>query len=239
MKAIALRTIDKRINPLGLLRGVPGGFLFIIEIMENKKSFLLYADQKHVFDQLPNDLAWKLIKHLLSYVNDEDPQTDDLIIKVAFEPIKQQLKRDLEKRNDIKIKRSVAWSQWWRQKKAKKANASFDKQTKAKKAVNEDINKLLETVKLFNNGICDGTQKEQRQYGNLVLNKLKKIDKIANWDYAREAYFEGLLRTVNENEYHKHKIAWPKKIYYTLAELIQVANQTIKKTKTIPQFTSL
>jgi len=220
--------------------------------MENKKSFLLYADQKHVFDQLPNDLAWKLIKHLLSYVNDEDPQTDDLIIKVAFEPIKQQLKRDLEKRNDIKIKRSVAWSQWWRQKKAKKANASFDKQTKAKKAnasfdkqtkakkaVNEDINKLLETVKLFNNGICDGTQKEQRQYGNLVLNKLKKIDKIANWDYAREAYFEGLLRTVNENEYHKHKIAWPKKIYYALAELIQVANQTIKKTKTIPQFTSL
>ena len=39
--------------------------------------------------------------HILEYVNDENPVTDDLIIEIAFEPIKQQLKRDL-KRYEVK-----------------------------------------------------------------------------------------------------------------------------------------
>jgi len=65
--------------------------------MKDKKGFILYADQKDLFDQLPNDKAGELIKHIFSYVNDEDPQTDDIIINLAFTPIKQHLKRDLQK----------------------------------------------------------------------------------------------------------------------------------------------
>ncbi len=64
---------------------------------EGKKSFVLYSDQKALFDQLPNDKAGELIKHIFAYVNDENPKTDDLIINISFTPIKQQLKRDLEK----------------------------------------------------------------------------------------------------------------------------------------------
>lgn len=75
---------------------------------ENKKSFILYADQKALFDQLSNEKAGELIKFILAYVNDEDPKTDDIIINLAFTPIKQQLKRDLEKFEKIKIKRSEA-----------------------------------------------------------------------------------------------------------------------------------
>ena len=63
----------------------------------NKKSFLLYCDLIHTVNQLPDDKAGLLLKHILSYVNDENPQTDDIIIKIAFEPLKQQLKRDLIK----------------------------------------------------------------------------------------------------------------------------------------------
>jgi hypothetical protein len=63
---------------------------------ENKKSFLLYCDQIGLFRQLPDELAGKLIKHIFSYVNDENPETDDLLINIAFEPIKTQLKRDLK-----------------------------------------------------------------------------------------------------------------------------------------------
>ena len=59
---------------------------------EGKKSFLLYCDLIHTVKALPDDKAGLLFKHLLSYVNDDHPQTDDLIIKIAFEPIKQQLK---------------------------------------------------------------------------------------------------------------------------------------------------
>lgn len=64
---------------------------------ENKKSFILYCDQKGIWDKLTDEQAGKLIKHIISYVNDENPKTDDFIIELAFEPIKQQLKRDLKK----------------------------------------------------------------------------------------------------------------------------------------------
>jgi hypothetical protein len=110
---------------------------------ENKKSFILYCDLIHTVKKLPDDKAGILFKHLLSYVNDENPTTDDLLVEVAFEPIKRQLKRDLEKFEEVKIKRSEAGKLGGRPKnqtKAKKANALFEKQTKAKKADTDNDN---------------------------------------------------------------------------------------------------
>ena len=75
---------------------------------KDKKGFILYADQKALFEQLPNDKAGELIKFIFAYVNDEDPVTEDLIINLAFTPIKQQLKRDLKKFEETKGKRSEA-----------------------------------------------------------------------------------------------------------------------------------
>jgi len=76
--------------------------------MKGKKSFILYSDLKSTLDQLPDDVAGRLFKHILDYVNDLDPSTDELVLKVAFEPIKQQLKRDLKNWDDIRGKRSAA-----------------------------------------------------------------------------------------------------------------------------------
>jgi len=64
---------------------------------DKKKSFVLYLDQQDLFNKLPDEIAGKLIKHIFSYVNCEDPQTDDLLLDIAFSPIKQSLKRDLNK----------------------------------------------------------------------------------------------------------------------------------------------
>ena len=75
---------------------------------KDKKSFILYVDQKDLFNKLPDDIAGKLIKHIYAYVNDESPKADDLIIDIAFEPIKQQLKRDLKLFEEVKVKRSEA-----------------------------------------------------------------------------------------------------------------------------------
>jgi hypothetical protein len=75
---------------------------------KDKKGFILYADQKAIFEQLPNEKAGELIKFIFSYVNDENPETDDLIIKLGFTPIQQQLKRDLVKYEETKEKRSEA-----------------------------------------------------------------------------------------------------------------------------------
>ena len=63
---------------------------------QGKKSFVLYCDQRGLFDKLPNEVAGKLIKHIFAYVNDEQPSTDEILLDIAFEPIKTQLKRDLK-----------------------------------------------------------------------------------------------------------------------------------------------
>ena len=75
---------------------------------KDKKSFILYVDQKDLFNKLPDEIAGKLIKHIYSYVNDENPKSDDLIVEIAFEPIKQQLKRDLKLFEEKRVKRSEA-----------------------------------------------------------------------------------------------------------------------------------
>jgi hypothetical protein len=75
---------------------------------ENKKSFVLYADLIHTVKKMPDDKAGILLKTILSYVNDENPIIDDIMIDLVFEPIKRQMKRDLEKW-DMRIeKRSEA-----------------------------------------------------------------------------------------------------------------------------------
>ena len=72
---------------------------------EGKTSFLLYADYIHTFELLTDEQAGRLIKHIFDYVNDKNPESDDLIIKLAFGPIKRQLKRDLKEWHEEKISR--------------------------------------------------------------------------------------------------------------------------------------
>jgi hypothetical protein len=61
-----------------------------------------------VFDELSDEDAGKLIKHIFAYVNDEDPITEDKLLKVAFLPIKTQLKRDLKIWDEKKSQRAEA-----------------------------------------------------------------------------------------------------------------------------------
>ena len=55
---------------------------------EEKKSFVVYSDWYGVFKEIPDELAGKLIKHIFSYVNDENPQSDDFMINALFSQIK-------------------------------------------------------------------------------------------------------------------------------------------------------
>jgi len=76
--------------------------------MEDKKVVLFYVDMIHTFDALSDKEAGRLIKHYCHYINDLNPIAPDKITQIAFEPIKQTLKRDLNKWKDEKIKRSNA-----------------------------------------------------------------------------------------------------------------------------------
>lgn len=64
---------------------------------ENKKSVLLYCDIIHTVEVLSDDEAGRLFKHYLRYINDQNPNPPDKITQIVFEPIKQNLKRDLNK----------------------------------------------------------------------------------------------------------------------------------------------
>ena len=125
-------------------------FIKIKIMAEDKKGFILYADQKELFSQLPDELAGKLIKHIMAYVNDENPVSDDIVINIAFTPIKLQLKRDLIKFEETKGRRSIAGKigaeKRWQtiandgNRIQAIANDSKLKQTIAKIAVNDNVN---------------------------------------------------------------------------------------------------
>jgi len=119
--------------------------------MQGKKSFVLYTDQREVFDELSDEDAGKLIKHIFSYVNDEDPITEDKLLKVAFLPIKTQLKRDLkmwdekkEQRAEAGKKGGLAKSSNAKQSLAKPSNATNDV---ANLGVNVNVNGNVNDIK--------------------------------------------------------------------------------------------
>lgn len=110
---------------------------------EDKKSFVLYADQKGLFEGLEDAEAGRLIKHVFQYITDQNPETDDRIVKIAFEPIKSQLKRDLIKWAETRKGRSKAGkiSAANRKQKATKAtNVKSVQQKSTKSTVNVNAN---------------------------------------------------------------------------------------------------
>jgi len=114
----------------------------------DKKSFLLYCDLIHTVSKMPNDKAGELFKHILDYVNDHSPETDDLIIQLTFEPIKQQLKRDLKKWESIADRNKINGSKGGRPKnptEPKKPIGLFGNPTEPRKAVSVNVN-VTDTV---------------------------------------------------------------------------------------------
>ncbi len=80
---------------------------------EGKKSVLLYCDIIHTVEELTNEEAGVLFKHYLRYINDLNPVAPDKLTRVLFEPIKQDLKRDLEKwREKSKQNSDIAKARW-------------------------------------------------------------------------------------------------------------------------------
>jgi hypothetical protein len=107
---------------------------------KDKKSFILYSDAIYTVEKLSDTDAGQLLKHLLRYVNDQNPTNDNPLVEIAFEPIKQQLKRDLVKFEDVKGKRSEAGKAGATKRWQDIANANKGIQTIANIAVNDNDN---------------------------------------------------------------------------------------------------
>jgi ASC-1-like (ASCH) protein len=175
---------------------------------ENKKGFILYADQKELFSQLPDEIAGKLIKHIMAYVNDENPVSDDILINIAFTPIKLQLKRDLVKFEETKDRRSVAGKigaekRWQTIANDGKringiANDSKPKQTIAKIAVKDNVNVKVKDIHIYRS--FDHLSLSQFDFEKLLKNYSQNdiddiLDKIEN--YGSNKNYKSLYATAN------------------------------------------
>ena len=107
---------------------------------ENKKSFILYCDQKGVWDKLDDAQAGRLIKHIISYVNDDKPVAPDFITELAFEPIKQSLKRDLKKWENQQEQRSEAGKRSAEVRKRNAQLAQRDSTTVNERSISSTVN---------------------------------------------------------------------------------------------------
>lgn len=110
--------------------------------MKNKKSFILYADILSTIEELTDSEKGKLFELILFYVNDKNPDLKnyDKVIRVAFKPIESQLKRDLNKWTDIKLKRAEAGRL------GGLAKATNAKQKVTKLAVNDSVNVISKDI---------------------------------------------------------------------------------------------
>jgi len=113
---------------------------------KDKKSFILYADAIHTIEKLSDADAGQLLKHLMRYVNDQNPITDNPLVDIAFEPIKQQLKRDLVKFEDVKVKRSEAGKAGASKRWQMPSNDSKEKQSITKIAVTDTVNVISKDI---------------------------------------------------------------------------------------------
>lgn len=73
---------------------------------ENKKTFIFYSDWINMVREMPSSDAGDLLKHILSYVNDESPTTKNILVRMAFGHMKPMIKSDLIKWDGIRKQRA-------------------------------------------------------------------------------------------------------------------------------------
>lgn len=107
-----------------------------------KKSFVLYNDILHTVKILPDAEAGRLFKHILKYVNDESTKTDDLLLNIAFAPIKLQIiknqERWLERKNQLSKAGKIS-AQKRNQNSTKSTSVNAVQQTSTKPTVNDNV----------------------------------------------------------------------------------------------------
>ena len=196
---------------------------------KDKKSFILYVDQKDLWNKLPDEIAGKLIKHIYSYVSDENPTSKDLIIEIAFEPIKQQLKRDLKLFEEKRVKRSEAGIAGANKRWQEIANDSKRISTIAKIAdnVNDNVN-VIDNIDY--QALLDFVNKSFGRNFKVVSDKIQRSYKARLKDGYKKEDILNAIRNCKDNPYHKennYQYCTPE--FFSRAETLdKYADRTIK-----------
>lgn len=180
---------------------------------QGKKSFILYTDIIHTVNSLTNDEAGKLFKHILDYVNDKNPQTDDRILQLAFEPIKQALKRDLNKWIDAAPVRSE------RAKNAGIASgkARRTKGTKSNLQVQNELNELNEPV-IVSVNVIDSVSVNIPAIEEFVKYGVENSNK--DFEYALRLKYNSWVENGWVDGNGKKILKWKSKLLNTIPHLV-------------------
>ena len=115
----------------------------------------------------------------------------------------------------------------------KKLGAEEKEKSSAKKEKesygDEEINACIDLIKHYNDGITNWSARKQRQFASHLINKLKKLDYVKQWNFKRYDVLDAILKVISRNEYHSSKIASPELIYYNLASLLQICKNEQRK----------
>lgn len=120
---------------------------------------------------------------------------------------KENIKEENKENNNLKVISDTEEQEYW----------------------NSEINLLINLIKNFNWWIIDWTIKEQRQYGYLLLQKLKKLPSVEEWKFKRNEVLETILRIISQSKYHSWKIVSTEKIFRNLTLLMQECKKEFQK----------
>ena len=156
---------------------------------QDKKSFVLYSDSQGLVNQLPDEIAGRLLKHIYAYVNDENPISDELLLNIAFEPIKMQLKRDLLKWEGSKESKSINGKMG----NLKRYNLDIYNDVLSNKITLEDAENLAKSRK-----VSQGDSGLSLPIAKLAVNDNVNVNvNVINKDNDRSVNWEGLLLQFN------------------------------------------
>ena len=147
---------------------------------QGKKSFQMYTEWIEVFNELDNEDAGQLIKHIFKYVNDENPIAENKLVTLSFIQIKQQLKRDLKKWKTKSETNKANGSLGGRPRNPKEPKITERLISKPKKPVEVEV-KVEDKVKEENNNI----DVRKLTFKNSLWNKFKDYYKVK----TLEAFF--------------------------------------------------
>jgi uncharacterized phage protein (TIGR02220 family) len=194
---------------------------------KDKNSFLIYCDIIHTVEKLDDVQAGKLFKHLLKYVNDQNPIAEDIVTEIAFEPIKQSLKRDLQKYETIRERNKENANKRWN------ATASDRIPKIQKRTKNADSDSVSDSDNDIYNidyqALLDFVNKTFGRNFQVVSDKVKRSYKARLKDgYKKEDIFQA-IKNCKDNSYHKennYQYCTPE--FFSRAETLdKYANRTI------------
>lgn len=203
---------------------------------KDKKSFILYADQISLIEKLTDEEAGRLMKHLFEYVNDRDPVAPDRLTEIAFEPIRQQLKRDLKDWQETKESKSrggkIGMERRWAEHNKNKQEITEDNlvtknitpiTVNVNGNVNDNVTDIKNTIDERKLKFADTLKPFVEKYGKDLLNSFYKywtqpnrsntkfkqeLEKTWQLDYRLETWAK------NDKTFGKHESNEPIKISF-------------------------